>query len=102
MFDLFKKKKLGAYDTEYFKNKVLISELEEKRKIQRQRDEIARLRKQSSGVSGKGIDNFMKEMGAFGHGAELALGTDPQRKKGKKDNHSVLKAENKFFNGGMF
>ena len=65
---LFGKKNKGQYDTEYFKNKVKISELEEQQIIQKQRDKIARLQgnlNKKRGGSGNGLDSFMQGMGNF-------------------------------------
>ena len=93
LFNLFKKKKLGAYDTEYFKNKVLISELEEKQKIQSQRNRIASLRQGLEGKKGSNIGGFMQGLGNFGHNAELAFGTALPKKKNKRNNGNY---------GGMF
>lgn len=92
MLDVFKKKAKGAYDTEYFKNKVLISDLEEKQKLQSQRNQIANLRKKLEGKKGIGVAGFMQGLGDFGQNAEYAImGTLPRKKGKQKQNY-----------GGMF
>lgn len=95
MFDFLKPKKRGVYDSEYFKNKVRISELEEKIKLNNQRAEIKRLeakanpQKKKSG--GNDFDNIMQGIGAFGRNSGTMFTPPPMRKgKGRNNNNDMF------------
>jgi hypothetical protein len=83
---LFEKKSKGQYDTEYFKNKVKISELEEKQIIQKQRDKIVRMQNglnKKRGGSGNNMESFMQGMGSFAQNSGYNVGKRPSGKRRK-------------------
>lgn len=91
MLNLFKKKSAVGYDSEYFRNKVKISELEEKVKVHKQRQKIKKLQSTLQGNSQ-----------GFGAGLFSALSSmdRPSRRSGKK--RVSQDPFNPFGGGGMF
>jgi hypothetical protein len=82
---LFNKKKGSYYDTEHFKNKVRISELEEQVKIKQQRDTINKLKsKLNNGKSNNGFGNLLAGLND-GFNSMNKLSSQPNRKQKVKD-----------------